>query len=109
MHDHNSRQFEPSANHGAEGGAKHSPTPPANPPSTSEDVMDVLAAVEQQLNRLKTAHKGQDDAFSSMNARSQSLREAEQGLEQTRKEIAKQQQSLAEEWEKLAAQQHELE
>src|SRR5688572_25089294 len=52
-----------------------------------EDVMRVLDQVEDQLNRLRTVRKQQDDTITSLTTRSAALKQAEEHLEQARKDL----------------------
>jgi hypothetical protein len=65
------------------GAVATSPATPASAPA-GHDVMKILADVEGQLTRLRTAQKQQDDAISSLTARSKALRSAEDEVEKQR-------------------------
>lgn len=60
----------------------------------SDDVMKILADVEGQLNRLKSAQRTQDDALSALSLRSKALHQAEDTLQRTRQDLSHQQHNL---------------
>jgi len=76
---------------------------------TPDDVMKILADVEGQLNRMKSAQRTQDDALSALSLRSKALHQAEETLQRTRQDLAHQQQNLQREQGNLQQQREEFE
>lgn len=99
MHDQ-STHHEPSTGGAAGGGAAAAgaggtASPASNPASnTGIDVMKILADVEGHLTRLRSAQKQQDDAISSVTARSRALRTAEDELDKQRQALKQQAQQV---------------
>jgi chromosome segregation ATPase len=82
---------------------------PANVHSSGgDDVMRILADVEGQLTRLRTAQKQQDDAVASLTARSRTVRSAEEELEKQRLALKAQQQQVEREHQRLQQEQQQF-
>ena len=61
---------------------------------TGEDVMDILAQVEQQLSKLRNVQKDQDGAVSALSTRAKAVKDAEAQLEKSRGEFEKQRRQI---------------
>lgn len=63
-------------------------------PATGDDVMRILGNVEDQLNRLRSMQKAQDQALVSLAERSEALQRSERELQDARRQLDQARQSL---------------
>ncbi|TVQ52877.1 MAG: hypothetical protein EA377_09260, partial [Phycisphaerales bacterium] len=73
-----------------------------------DQVLDIIAGVENQLARLKNARQSQEAEVKALSERYEAIASAEQELESARKTIEEEQNRLAEERQKLEAAQNAL-
>lgn len=75
-------------------------------PATGDDVLNILAGVEDQLNRLRTVQKSQDQAIMSLADRARALQRAEDEASRVRAQLEEARESIQrerEQWEQQRA------
>ncbi len=82
---------------------------PSDAREQGDQVLDIIAGVENQLARLKTARQSQESEIKALSERYEAIASAEQELESARKTIEEEQNRLAEEQQKLEAARNALE
>ncbi len=114
--DQKPRDVAPSSEENAPADTSARPVPDAGSPAPApgareqgDQVLDIIAGVESQLARLKTARQSQEAEINALSERYEAIASAEQELESARNSIEQEQRRLAEEHDKLEAAQAELE